>query len=79
MATDIDLTYLKRLDVPNLEVRQHNILDDSLDALGPSSFDLVCSRLCCSGIRVRERQLTGWGAVARENAQPAIPTCEFYL
>lgn len=45
VATDIDLTYLKRLDVPNLEVRQHNILDDSLDALRPSSFDLVCSRL----------------------------------
>jgi SAM-dependent methyltransferase len=45
VATDIDLTYLKRLDVPNLEVRQHNILDDSLDALGLSSFDLVCSRL----------------------------------
>ena len=45
VATDIDLTYLRRLDVPNLEVRQHNILDDSLDALGVSSFDLVCSRL----------------------------------
>jgi SAM-dependent methyltransferase len=44
VATDIDLTYLKRLDVPNLEVRQHNILDDSLDALGVRSFDLVCSR-----------------------------------
>lgn len=43
VATDIDLTYLKRLDVPNLEVRQHNILEDSLDTLG--SFDLVCSRL----------------------------------
>lgn len=45
VATDIDLTYLKRLDVPNLEVQQHNILEDSLDALGLSSFDLVCSRL----------------------------------
>ena|SRR5215469_1163247 len=45
VATDIDLTFLKRLDVPNLEVRQHNILEDSLDALGVSSFDLVCSRL----------------------------------
>jgi ubiquinone/menaquinone biosynthesis C-methylase UbiE len=45
VATDIDLTYLKRLDVRNLEVRQHNILDDSLDTLGPNSFDLVCSRL----------------------------------
>jgi ubiquinone/menaquinone biosynthesis C-methylase UbiE len=45
VATDIDLTYLKRLDVRTLEVRQHNILNDSLDALGPNSFDLVCSRL----------------------------------
>jgi SAM-dependent methyltransferase len=45
VATDIDVTYLKRLNVPNLEVQQHNILDDSLDALGLGSFDLVCSRL----------------------------------
>ena len=45
VGTDIDVTYLKRLNLPNLEVRQHNILDDPLDALGPGSFDLVCSRL----------------------------------
>jgi SAM-dependent methyltransferase len=45
VATDIDLTYLKRLNVPNLEVREHNILEDSPDALGLGSFDLVCSRL----------------------------------
>jgi SAM-dependent methyltransferase len=45
VATDIDVTYLKRLDVPNLEVRRHDILEDSLDVLGPGSFDLVCSRL----------------------------------
>ena len=45
VATDIDLTYLKQLNVPNLEVRQHNILNDPLDALGAGSFDLVCSRL----------------------------------
>jgi SAM-dependent methyltransferase len=45
VATDIDITYLKRLNLPNLDVRQHNILDDPLDALGPGSFDLVCSRL----------------------------------
>jgi hypothetical protein len=35
VATDIDVTYLERLDLPNLEVRRHNILDDPLDALGP--------------------------------------------
>ena len=45
VATDIDVTYLKQLNLPNLEVRQHNILNDPLDALGPGSFDLVCSRL----------------------------------
>jgi SAM-dependent methyltransferase len=45
VATDIDVTYLKRLNLPNLEVCQHNILDDPLDTLGLGSFDLVCSRL----------------------------------
>ena len=45
VATDIDVTYLKQLNLPNLEVRQHNILNDPLDALGLGSFDLVCSRL----------------------------------
>ena len=45
VATDIDVSFLKGLNLPNLEVRQHNILDDPLDALGPGSFDLVCSRL----------------------------------
>ena len=45
VATDIDLGYLRRLDVPNLEVLEHNILEDPLEPLGLGSFDLVCSRL----------------------------------
>jgi SAM-dependent methyltransferase len=45
VATDIDVTYLKRLDLPNLEVHRHNILEDPLEALGRGSFDLVSSRL----------------------------------
>jgi SAM-dependent methyltransferase len=45
IATDIDVTYLRRLDLPNLEVHLHDILDDPLDAMNPGSFDLVCSRL----------------------------------
>ena len=45
VASDIDVGYLKRLDLPNVEVVEHNILDDPLDVLGPGSFDLVCSRL----------------------------------
>jgi SAM-dependent methyltransferase len=45
VATDIDVRYLDRLNLPNVEVRRHNILEDSLDALGAGSFDLVSSRL----------------------------------
>ena len=45
VATDIDVSYLKSLNLTNLEVHQHNMLDDPLDALVPGSFDLVCSRL----------------------------------
>jgi ubiquinone/menaquinone biosynthesis C-methylase UbiE len=45
VATDIDTRYLQRLDVPNLEVVAHDILEDPLDVLEPGSFDLVCSRL----------------------------------
>ena len=45
VATDVNTDYLRRLDLPNLEVVEHNILEDSLDALGAGSFDLLCSRL----------------------------------
>jgi len=45
VATDVDTRYLQRLDVPNLDVVEHNIVEDPLDVLGPGSFDLVCSRL----------------------------------
>jgi SAM-dependent methyltransferase len=43
VATDIDTRYLTRLEIPNLEVLEHDILEDPPEALG--SFDLVCSRL----------------------------------
>ena len=45
VATDVDTRYLRALDLPNLEVVEHDILEDPLDALGPGTFDLVCSRL----------------------------------
>jgi SAM-dependent methyltransferase len=45
VATDIDVSYLQRFDLPNLEVHRHNIVEDPLEVLAPSSFDLVCSRL----------------------------------
>ena len=45
VATDVDTRYLERLDVPNLRVVRHDILEDPLDVLEPGSFDLVSSRL----------------------------------
>jgi SAM-dependent methyltransferase len=45
VATDIDCRYLARLDLPNLQVVRHNILEDPLDDLGPGTFDLVSARL----------------------------------
>ena len=56
VATDIDVTYLERLDLPNLSVRQHDILEDSLDALQPGSFDLVCSRLFLFWLAGRQQE-----------------------
>jgi SAM-dependent methyltransferase len=54
VATDIDASYLKRLQRPNLEVLEHNILNDPLTPLDPGSFDLVCSRLLLFHLRDRQ-------------------------
>ena len=54
VATDIDLTYLRRLDVPNLEVVEHNILDSPLEPLEPGSFDLVCLRFVLAHLSGRQ-------------------------
>jgi SAM-dependent methyltransferase len=56
VATDVDTRYLDRLEIPNLEVVEHNILEDPLDALQPGSFDLVCSRLMLFHLQGRQEQ-----------------------
>jgi SAM-dependent methyltransferase len=56
VATDVDTRYLSRLGLQNLEVVEHNILDDPLDVLEPGSFDLVCSRLMLFHLRGRQEQ-----------------------
>jgi SAM-dependent methyltransferase len=63
VATDVDVRYLERLKLPNLEIRQHNILDDSIEALGPS-FDMVSSRL-----------MLFWLAGRQENAIRRMAQC----
>jgi len=45
VATDLDVTYLERLHLPNLDVRRHNILEDPIETLGLGSFDMVSLRL----------------------------------
>jgi SAM-dependent methyltransferase len=56
VATDLDTRYLSRLNIRNLEVVRHDILDDPLDALEPGSFDLVCSRLLLFHLQGRQEQ-----------------------
>jgi SAM-dependent methyltransferase len=56
IATDIDTRYLRRLEIPNLEVVEHDVLEDTLDALGPGSFDLVCSRLALFHLKDGQEQ-----------------------
>ena len=34
VATDVDTRYLSRLELPNLEVIEHNILQDPIDVSG---------------------------------------------
>jgi SAM-dependent methyltransferase len=59
VATDIDCRYLERLDLPNLQVVRHNIVDDQLDVLGPGSFDLVCARLVLFWLAGRQHEALG--------------------
>jgi len=54
VATDIDVSYLRRLDVPNLEVVEHDILESPLAALQPGSFDLVCVRFVLAHLTHRQ-------------------------
>jgi SAM-dependent methyltransferase len=56
VASDIDTGSLQKFDLPNLEVREHDILEDPLDELGPGSFDLVGSRLALFHLVGRQEQ-----------------------
>ena len=60
VAIDIDVGYLARLDVPNLVVRRHDILNDPVDDLDPGSFDVVCSRLMLFWPAGRTRRCSTW-------------------
>ncbi len=48
VATDIDMTYLKRLAAPNLKVVQHDIIADPVGILGAGSSTWCARARCCS-------------------------------
>lgn len=54
LVTDIDTRFLEALNLPNMEVRRHNIASDSLSH---GAFDLVHSRLVLIHLPERERVL----------------------
>ncbi|HEX7157744.1 MAG TPA: methyltransferase domain-containing protein [Edaphobacter sp.] len=54
LATDIDTRFLESLNLPNTEVRRHNI---AADPLPEAAFDLVHSRLVLIHVPEREQAL----------------------
>jgi SAM-dependent methyltransferase len=52
VGIDVDTGYLERLQLPNLRIVKHNILDEPVE---PGSFDLVCSRLMLFHLRGRQQ------------------------
>ena len=54
VVTDIDTRFLETMTLPNVEVRRHNIVTDSLPE---SAFDLVHSRLVLLHLPEREKAL----------------------
>jgi SAM-dependent methyltransferase len=54
LVTDIDTRFIKSMNLPNVEVRRHNIATDSLPE---AAFDLVHSRLVLLHVPKREKAL----------------------
>ena len=54
LVTDIDPRYLESLEIPNLEVRRHNIVSEPLPE---ASFDLIHARLVLVHLPEREKVL----------------------
>jgi SAM-dependent methyltransferase len=62
LATDVDLRFLDGLHEPNLEVRQHDIVDDELLE---TAFDLVHARGVLEHLPAREQALDRMVAATR--------------
>ena len=62
LATDLDLKFLQGLDLPNVEVRAHDIINDPVEE---NSFDLVHTRLLLMHLPGRDEALKRMIAAAK--------------
>lgn len=74
LATDIDTRFLDTLDVPNLDVRRHDVV---VDALPEASFDLVHTRLVLAHLPTRERALRRMVSALRPGGWPLAEEMDF--
>jgi SAM-dependent methyltransferase len=79
VATDLDTTVLRRLSRPNLEIREHDVLEDGLPE---REFDLVHHRLLLAWLREPQRALRrlvsalkpgGWMLAEEMDFTPVAP------
>jgi len=74
LATDLDLKFLETLELPNVELQKHDILNDPL----PSEvFDLVHARLLLMHLPQREDALKRMVAAAKPGGWIFIEDMEF--
>ena len=74
LATDLDLKFLDALDLPNVNVQKHDILNDPLPE---DSFDLVHTRLVLMHLPAREEALKRMVAAAKPGGWIFIEDMEF--
>ena len=73
LATDLDLKFLQDVNLPNVEVRKHDIINDPLPA---DSFDLVHARLLLMHLASRDVALKNMIAAAKPGGYVFIEDME---
>jgi SAM-dependent methyltransferase len=74
LATDLDLKFLDAIDLPNVEVRRHDILNDELPE---DAFDLVHTRLLLMHLPNRDEALKRMVAAAKPGGFVFVEDMEF--
>jgi SAM-dependent methyltransferase len=74
LATDLDLKFLDGLNLPNVEVQKHDIVNDPLPE---DTFDLVHTRLVVMHLPAREEALKRMVAAAKPGGWIFVEDMEF--